>query len=294
MAADKNKNVESEEVIEQTEGIIEPEELVEQAVDMVGQISEYGFLIMDSLKLLIIGMVIIFVLHKLASVVLYPRIGNLRLVKVIIGALYVLVLTVTVLVALREIGFDVQIIARIALLSILIGAVVVFFLVPFLPRLPFLLGHMVEINTVLGTVDAISSFHTTLRKFDGTMVFIPNALVMASRILNFHDTPTRRIDMNFSIKPQCDLEYAKQFIEKVMAEDERVLKEPAPVIFIMGASATSVEMTGYCWVLNEHWLSARSDLWLKAMTLLRDDNRIEMAIPEQAIYLNETGKKTGE
>ena len=96
MAADKEKSVEPEQAIEQAVDIVEPEQLVEQAVDMVGQISEYGFIVMDSLYLLIIGMVIIFLLHKLASVVLYPRIGNLRLVKVIIGALYVLVLTITV------------------------------------------------------------------------------------------------------------------------------------------------------------------------------------------------------
>lgn len=211
--------------------------------------------------------------------------------NVVFGSLYVLVLTITVLLALREIGFDVRIIAQISLISILIGAVVIFFMVPFLPRLPFILGHMVEINTVMGTVDAISSFHTTIRKFDGTVAFIPNALVMASRIMNFSDTPSRRIEMSFGIKPDSDLAHAKELILKLMGEDERVLDDPAdPVVFVMGANASSVDMVGYCWVLNADWLSARSDLWLKAMSMLREDAQVELAIPEQRVYLSQGGE----
>jgi small conductance mechanosensitive channel len=266
---------------------IDPAATLEQAVDVVEQLNEYGVLLANSLYVLIIGMAVIFVLHKLASIFLYPRIKNARLMRVIFGALYVLVFVITALLVLRSMGFEVRAVGQLALIGVLLGAVVIFFLVPFLPRLPFLLGHMVEISGTLGIVDAISTYHTTIRKFDGTVVFIPNALVMASKIMNFHDTPTRRIDLNLSISPDSDLEYTKDLVVRLLAEDDRVLDEPAsPVVFVMSANAYSVDMVAYGWVLNEHWLGGRSDLWLKLMNAFGSEAKVSLAIPEQKVVLS--------
>jgi small conductance mechanosensitive channel len=274
--------------------VIDPTATLEQAVDVVEQLSEYGSLLANSLYVLIIGMAIIFVLHKLASIFLYSRIKNARLMRVIFGTLYVLVFVITALLVLRSMGFEVRAVGQLALIGVLLGAVVTFFLVPFLPRLPFLLGHMVEINGALGIVDAISTYHTTIRKFDGTVVFIPNALLMASKIMNFQDTPTRRIDMKLSVTPDSDLEYTKDLVVSLLSEDDRVLEEPAPpVVFIMSANAYSVDMTAYCWVLNENWLGGRSDLWLKLMNAFGSDARISLAIPEQKIVVSERDSARG-
>jgi small conductance mechanosensitive channel len=274
--------------------VIDPTATLEQAVDVVEQLSEYGSLLANSLYVLIIGMAIIFVLHKLASIFLYSRIKNARLMRVIFGTLYVLVFVITALLVLRSMGFEVRAVGQLALIGVLLGAVVTFFLVPFLPRLPFLLGHMVEINGALGIVDAISTYHTTIRKFDGTVVFIPNALVMASKIMNFHDTPTRRIELKLSVTPDSDLEYTKNLVVNLLSEDDRVLEEPAPpVVFIMSANAYSVDMKAYCWVLNENWLGGRSDLWLKLMNAFGSDARISLAIPEQKIVVSEQNSARG-
>ena len=55
---------------------------------------------------------------------------------------------------------------------------------------------MILLNGILGTVDNISTYHTTIRKFDGTIVFIPNTAVTGGNIMNYHDIPTRRIELN--------------------------------------------------------------------------------------------------
>ena len=79
---------------------------MERAASIFEEVSGYGWLIVDSLYLIIAGMAIIFFLHKIASALLYPRLRNGRLVKVFFGTLYVLVLVITALVALRDLGFD--------------------------------------------------------------------------------------------------------------------------------------------------------------------------------------------
>ena len=70
--------------------------LVEETAEVMGQVSEYGHLILGSLYFIVGGMLVVFLLHMLASKYLYPRIGFTRLAKVVFGTLYVLVLVVTV------------------------------------------------------------------------------------------------------------------------------------------------------------------------------------------------------
>ena len=261
-------------------------DLTEQATAIVDQLSGYGSLIVNGLYLIIAGMLVIFLLYKLASKFLYPHTKHRRLFKVFFGTLYVLVLLITALLALKRIGFDVDAIGHLALMGVLIGAVVVFFLVPFFPRLPFKLGHVVEINGVLGFVDTITTFHTSIRKFDGTMVFVPNALVMASKIMNFSETPSRRIEMKLSVSTDSNIEESKALFLRLMSEDERVLDEPAPpAVFVTDANAAGVEIFAICWAKNGDWFSTRSDLWLKVVDAFMRDSRVAMSLPQQEVYV---------
>jgi small conductance mechanosensitive channel len=261
-------------------------EAIQDTVELTEQLGEYSTLIGSSLYLILGGMLVIFLLHKLASKILYPRLKNRRLIKVMFGTLYVLILVIVVLMALRAVGFDVTVIGKISILVVLVSAVISFFLVPFFPRLPFKIGHMIESNGVLGFVDNISSFHTTIRKLDGTMAFIPNPLVMATKILNFNDLPERRIDINLSVNTDCDLREAKALILRVMNEEERVLEKPAlPQAFIVNVTASGVDITAFCWVTNANWFAARSDLWLNIVDAFAANEQVTLSLPQQELYL---------
>jgi len=265
---------------------------LQDTVEIVDQVSEYGSLITNSLYLIIFGMIAVFIVHKLVSKYLYPALTNLplisRLIKVIFGTFYVLILAVVMLVVIRELGFDVKVIAKIALLSILAGAVLVFFLVPFIPKLPFVFGNLVEINGVLGIVSGISSFHTTLKKFDGTLVYLPNAIVMASKILNFHQVAERRIEMNITISINSNIQQSIDTFIHIMKEDKRVVNSPAePSVFAVDADHSGITLTGYCWVKNDDWLGTRSDLWIKLVETFLHTENINMARPQNEVYVIE-------
>jgi small conductance mechanosensitive channel len=261
---------------------------IQETVEITEQISEYSSLIGSSLYLILGGMLVIFLLHKLASKLLYPYLENRRLIKVVFGTLYVLTLVIVVLMTLRAVGLDVTLIGKISILIVLIGAVVVFFLVPFFPRLPFKIGHMVESNGVLGIVNNISTFHTTIRKFDGTMAFIPNPLVIATKIMNYHDLPERRIEISLSVNTDCDLRVAKDLILSIMNEDERVLESPAlPQAFFVNVTASGTDIMAICWVVNADWFAARSDIWLNIVDAFAGDDRVTMSRPQQEVFLVE-------
>lgn len=265
-----------------------PIEYVRQNSDIIGEaLNQYGYIVIDSLYFIVIGMLSVFVLHKLASRFLYPYLPNARLARVVFGALYVLVLVVTALIALKRAGFDTAGFGQIAVLLVLFGAVLVYFLLPFLPKLPFIPGHMIETGGVTGIVDSISSFHTTLRKFDGTIVFLPNALVMASRIQNFSYTPTRRIELKLLIALDTDPAAAAARVLEAVTAESRVLADPAPATYVLNADATGVALTLYCWVNNADFLPVQSELWLRLLALARQEHGITLASPRQEVALKD-------
>jgi small conductance mechanosensitive channel len=257
----------------------------EDTAEVLTQLQGYGSMFVNGLYLIVVGLVLVFLLHKFASKFIYGRIKNKRLVRVTFGFIYLLVIVVTALLAMEKIGVDVEVISKFVFLILLLGAVAVYFMVPFFPRLPFTLGNMVEISGVLGFVDSISHFHTTVRKLDGTIVFIPNPVVLSSKILNFHHTPTRRVELMLSVNNDSDLTETIALFIRLMQEDERVLEEPAPCVFVINVTASGVDLMAFCWVKNKDWFRTRSDLWLKLVDAFLKDERIAMSLPQQEVFV---------
>ncbi len=263
-------------------------EAIQESVELIDQVSDYGAVIRDSLYLIVGGMVIIFVIHLLISRLVYPRLKNLRILKILIGTMYVLILVVAVLVVLKQLGFDVSVISRISILAVLVGAVGLFFILPFLPRLPFKVGHLVKLSGELGVVDSITTYHTMVRKLDGTIVFVPNALLMAGKIINYHDTPERRITLDVEAGYDCDLDLFKAQLMQIMQADERVLDKPiSPMVVVTGVDARGAKISGFCWVGNKHWFAARSDLWTALLEAVQANDRLSLSRPEQDVYVIE-------
>ncbi|MEM6583410.1 MAG: mechanosensitive ion channel domain-containing protein [Pseudomonadota bacterium] len=271
---------------EESEAVSPLDYIRENSDEIARQVGEYGYVVGDSLYLIVAGMLAVYLLHTLASKFLYPYMPNARLPRVIFGTLYLLVLVVTVLMALNKIGLDTGPFGPTIIILVIVGAVVVYFLIPFMPRLPFMPGHLIETGGVMGVVDSISSFHTTLRKFDGNIVFLPNALVMASRIQNFSYTPNRRIELKLRLAAGCDPEMMKARLLERVASESRVLDDPAPVIYATGADASGVDLVLYCWASNADFMATQSSLWLQLVALARADEQLSLAVPQQEVYVH--------
>ena len=263
------------------------DEIADTTVLLFDKLSDYGSLIAGSLYLIIGAMLVIFVVHRLAGKLIYPHIKNKRFIRVFFGTLYALVLVIMALLILDKLGVPVTGVAHLALAGILIGSVIVFFLVPFIPRLPFYIGNIVEVNGIFGVITAIDAFRVTIKQFDGTISTMPTAMVMASTIKNFSGTPHRRIEIMLSVNNDSDLEKTRDLFVQVMSDEKRVLEEPSPPFtHIINATASGVEMMAYCWVKNEDWLSTRTELWLMLVHAFNDDDRVSMSLPQQEIFIN--------
>ena len=247
---------------------------------LIGQLAGYGQLIASVLVVLFGGMVAVVVLYRLVSRFIKPGGKYARAIKVFFGAIYAMVLVVTVLIAAQRIGLPVQGLAGPAILIVMVISVIVFFLVPFLPRLPFVIGDMVQIKDVMGIVEAITAYQVVVRSFDGQTIFMPTALVMASPIRNFSAVPHRRIQMDVDVYAQDDIERARSLLLEIMDLNEKVLAEPAPAVFVTGVTGERASMVAFCWVANADWFGTRDALWVAVSSAFADDDKIRLALPQ--------------
>jgi len=257
---------------------------MEQLKPLLIKLGQYGELIMTGMAVMFGGMIAIFVLYRVATALIKPGGTYARIMKVAFGAIYAMILVLTVVLAAERLGYNVSGLAGVAILLVLVGATLFFFVIPFLPRLPFFTGNMIEVRGVMGTVEAITAYQTVIRKFDGQTVFIPSAMVMASPITNYTLIPERRIELNVSVYPDDDLVRAKSLLLELMGGQEHVLEDPQPSVFVTGIDGEKASLVAYCWVENANWFGARDALWIAIASAFDNEAKVSLALPQIALH----------
>jgi len=119
---------------------------------------------------------------------------------------------------------------------------------------PFKNGDFVEAGGVAGVVEHIGIFTTNMKTPDNKEVIVPNGQVYGSSIINYSAKPTRRVDMVFGISYDSDIRAAKNILTDIITKDERVLKDPAPVIAVSELGDSSVNFVVRPWVnAADYW-----------------------------------------
>ena len=258
---------------------------MQDAQEIVTRLSDLGQLIFAGLLIMLAGVVVIYLLYRLVTTLVNPEGTYSRLIKVAFGATYAMILVLTVIVAAEKIGLDVSNLSGIAILVVLVGAVLVFFLIPFLPRLPFVVGDLVEIKGTMGNITAITTYHTMIRTFNGQQVFMPNALIMASPITNYSANPTRRVVLDVQIHASNDIERARALLLGVMSDHANILSDPAPSVFVTAVDGEKASLSAYSWAENANWFGTRDALWVAATAAIGKEGQVSLALPQLEVAL---------
>lgn len=149
---------------------------------------------------------------------------------------------------------------------------------------PFKAGDFIEAAGSAGVVEKLRIFNTIMRSGDNREITIPNSQIYGGTIVNFSARDTRRIDLIFGIGYGDDIRLAKTLIEQAMAEDERILKDPEPVILLMELADSSVNLAVRPWVnAADYWL-VRSDLMQRVKEKF-DAQGISIPFPQRDVHL---------
>jgi small conductance mechanosensitive channel len=122
---------------------------------------------------------------------------------------------------------------------------------------PFNVGDYIEADGINGVVRQVGLFATRMRTLDGKYLFAPNSKIWVATIINYNRELTRRIDFSVGIGYNADIAKAREALLEAAAADERILKSPEPVVYVMGLGASSVDLQLRCWTKTaDHWETA--------------------------------------
>ncbi len=93
---------------------------------------------------------------------------------------------------------------------------------------PYRVGDLVEVGGRMGTVKTLDLMVTELVTPDNLRVVAPNGKIFGDFIVNYTKPNRRRVDVTFHIPPTRDLAQVLEAMKAQLAEDKRVLKDPAP------------------------------------------------------------------
>ena len=128
---------------------------------------------------------------------------------------------------------------------------------------PFNVGEVIEGEGITGTVLEVGLFATELRTHDGIFMFVPNSRLWDARITNYSRQPRRMVETKISISYEASLPKARQALLEV-AKDERVLADPAPMVFVAALGASSVDLVLRSWVASSNWWRTNVDFQERA------------------------------
>ena len=112
---------------------------------------------------------------------------------------------------------------------------------------PCKIGDWIEAQGISGTVDSIQIFHTVLRTGDNKTVIVPNGNLSNGIITNYNRQPTRKVVFDVGVDYEADLQKVREVL-LALADDPRVLKDPAPVVVVTTLGDSAITMSLRAWV----------------------------------------------
>lgn len=155
---------------------------------------------------------------------------------------------------------------------------------------PFKVGDFIEAGGVAGIVEGIQIFSTQMRSGDNKTIIVPNSSIIGGNIVNYSTKDTRRVDMVFGIGYDDDIKQAKDILLKLIAEDDRILKDPEPVVAVSELGDSSVNFVVRPWVNSGDFWPVKFEFTEKVKTTF-DQEGISIPFPQRDVHVYSEDKK---
>ncbi len=117
----------------------------------------------------------------------------------------------------------------------------------------FRVGDYIEGADTSGTVVEIRLFTTVLKTFDGRRVTVPNGRLTSNNIVNYSAYPLRRVEVVVSVDYASDIALVRQTALSILADDARVLPDPAPAVVVAKLGDSGIDIAVRAWVKREDY-----------------------------------------
>ncbi len=239
----------------------------EGGTDYTPMLIEYGQKLAIGLLILVIGLWLAGAISRAAQKLMEARKFDAAL-QTFLGSMISIVLKILVVItALGTLGIEMtSFVAILGAASLAVGMALSGTLQNFaggviiLILKPFKIGDFIDAQGYTGTVNQIQIFNTILKTPDNRTVIIPNGGLSTGSMINFSTEPKRRVDWTIGIGYGDDADKAQEVLLKMLSEDPRVLKDPAPFIAMSALADSSVNFTVRAWVESANYWGVFFDL----------------------------------
>ncbi len=252
----------------------------------------YGLNIFFALLIFVIGKWAASIITNIAEKIMLKSKVDQVLVDFVGGIIKSVLILFVIIASLGELGVDTtSLVALIGAAGLAIGLSLQGSLQNFASGVmlitfrPFTAGDFVEAGGVSGVVERITVFNTIIRTGDNKEMIVPNGSIYGGVIINYSAKDTRRIDMVFGIGYDDDIKKAKEIMSDVISKDDRVLKDPAPLIAVSELADSSVNFVVRPWVNSADYWAVKFDL-TEAIKLAFDQEGISIPYPQMDVHVN--------
>jgi len=151
---------------------------------------------------------------------------------------------------------------------------------------PYTVGEDVEIGGETGNVTELGLLKTRLNTVDNIELLVPNGAAFGNTIKNFHAFGTRRLDLDFGVSYDADLDAAIKAILSIAQDHPKIHKDPVPWAKVVSLDESAVTIQLRAWLDAKDYRAVKMDMFYAAKRALTKAN-IEIPYPHAVIITKE-------
>ncbi|MCS5491188.1 mechanosensitive ion channel family protein [Algoriphagus limi] len=148
---------------------------------------------------------------------------------------------------------------------------------------PFKVDDVIIAQGHTGTVREIGIIYTRMTTFDNKEIIIPNGGLANSDVVNMSTQPTRRVDLTVGVAYGTNIKQAREIILNIFKNDERILKEPEPVVFLNNFGDSSLDLVIRAWTEAPNLWPVYFDS-MEAINAAFAEQGIEIPFPQRVVH----------
>ena len=154
---------------------------------------------------------------------------------------------------------------------------------------PIRIGDFLEVGENKGTVEAINTRSTRIRRTDGVHMLIPNSALLENTVVNWTliDKQTRTL-VRVGVAYGSPVKQVADLILQAARENEELMKEPEPRVFFEDFGDNALVFDVYFWInatADRDLRAIRSAIRFRIAELF-EENGIVIAFPQRDVHLD--------
>lgn len=149
---------------------------------------------------------------------------------------------------------------------------------------PFNVGDYIDAAGFSGTVEKIGIFYTVIVTPDNKQIMIPNGTLANASMINYSTKELRRVDLTFSAPYETGIKEIKGILLDVAEGNEKILKNPKPVVAVSEYKDSSVGYIVKVWCKNSDYWDVYYDL-LEKVKIAFDQKGISIPYPQMDVHI---------